>query len=769
MHSLYPRLFVALIAAIWLARLSPSHASGFIVVERSRPLVPETRPFAPIANVRHEITTKIENQLATTTVEQEFYNPNDRNLEGTYLFPVPKNSRIDKLQMDVGGKMIDAELLPAEKARSIYEDIVRSQKDPALLEYVDRDTFRLRIFPIEAKSKKRVRLTYTQLLAYDAGTVKFRYPLSTAGVSRVPVEKASLRVDIKSATGVGPVLCPSHEATITRDGPNAVTVTWEEHDFVPNGDFEVVFTQAKTSEIAASVITWRRAGDDEGYFLLLASPPPAKGREDQASPKDVVLVADTSGSMAGEKMLQAKKALAFCIANLNDDDRFELIGFSTEVRPVFQSLVAANESHRARALEAVEKMKAIGGTAIEGALTEALETLRGSDRPAIVIFVTDGLPTVGESDSQKIIATATKAGPNVRIFSFGVGSEVNTRLLDGIAEKTRAFSQYVVEKEDLEIKLSNFFTRISDPVLTALECEPEGSVKWQSRYPASLPDLFSGDQLVLSGRYSGSGKTTIRLRGKVDGKHVEHTFEAEFPVLAEENEFVARLWATRRVAWLLDEMRDGREEKELVDEITRLAREFGIVTPYTAYLILEDEARRNVPLAQRTFQEIDRNEAARRVAQSALESFRAHIAGEAAVAGARVQNLMKYAGSDLAGAAGSVPGGSREAWRAVVASGPVSETAPGEPDLVRLAEARQKVADVASATRRVGGKTFIQNGAQWVDAEAQALTSEKLRRIQFDSVPYYELLASSPDAARWLSLGKNVLIAHKDELIEIYE
>ncbi len=770
MHSIRLRYILTLAAAAWMAGISSTHASGFIVIDNPPPERPEQRPPAPLAIVRNEVATKIENQIATTTVEQEFYNPNDRNIEGTYLFPVPKNSRIDKLEMDVSGKMMEAELLPAEKARSIYENIVRSQKDPALLEYIGRDTFRLRIFPIEAKSKKRVRLTYSELLAYDAGTVKFRYPLSTERLSSAPLEKVSVSVEIRSKSGLGPVLCPTHEAEIKRDGPGAATVEWSARDTVPDSDFEVIFTpaKAKTDRLAASVMTWRRDRDEDGYFLLLASPPPGKQREGEAALKDVVLVADTSGSMAGEKMLQAKKALAFCIENLNDNDRFELIGFSTEVRPVFESLVEANESHRARALEAVEKMKPIGGTAIEAALNAALQTLKGSERPAIVIFVTDGLPTVGETDPDKLIAAVTKAGPNVRIFSFGVGNEVNTRLLDGIAEKTRAFSQYVAEKEDLEIKLSSFFMRISDPVLTALECAPEGPVKWQSRYPASLPDLFSGDQLVLSGRYSGSGKATIRLRGKAAGKDVEHTFEAEFPEQAEENEFVARLWATRRVAWLLDEMRDGREEKELVDEITRLAREFGIVTPYTAYLILEDEARRNVPVAQRTFKEMDRNEVARRVAQSALESFKADEAGEAAVAGARVQNLMKYAGSDMAGSGGTMPG-SREAWRAVVASGAVSETMPAEMESSGLEEARRTVADVASAMRRVGGKTFIQNGAQWIDTGAQALSGGKPRRIQFNSAAYYELLASSPDSAPWLSLGKNMLIAHNGELIEIYE
>jgi Ca-activated chloride channel family protein len=384
----------------------------------------------------------------------------------------------------------------------------------------------------------------------------------------------------------------------------------------------------------------------------------------------------------------------------------------------------------------------------------------------VIIFVTDGLPTVGETDQSRILAQIDESERS-RIFSFGVGAGVNTQLLDGIAEKTRAFSQYVGAKEDLELKLSSFFARIKDPVMTDLELKVDGPVKFETVYPRSLPDLFSGDQLVVTGRFTGTGRASVRLAGKVLEKDVENTFETEFSALSDSNEFVPRLWATRRVAWLLDEIRAKREEKEIVDEITSLARDFGIITPYTAYLIMEDEAKRDVPMTQRSFKEMERSELPRAVGKAALDSYKDSVEGDAAVASASGQNAMKYAGS------GNASGGSldlrksnsefRSAFEMSASAAPVAERAD------EFARATQQIGNVNQSTKRAGGRTFVQNGRQWVDTRAQGLKDAKMRRVQFDSAEYYELLASHPETGRWLALGQNLLLEHNNELIEIFE
>ncbi len=747
---------------------STSFADGFIVIHDPPPIETRHHSFAPLAVTRHHVTITVRDQVATTTVDQEFYNPNTRDLEGTYLFPVPKDSHIDKFEMEIGGKLMAAELLPAEKARKIYEDIVRKQKDPALLEYIDRDVFKLRIFPIEGRSKKRIRLSYTELLPYDGGSITLRYPLSTERFSSAPLEQVSIAVDIECEREIGPVLCPSHDATISRDGPKRATVRWEDRHVRPETDFEIAFAPVHADGLATGLVTWRSAPDDPGYFLLLTAPPPLPADAD-AEPKDVVIVADTSGSMAGEKIEQARKALTFCVQNLNTKDRFELIPFSTEARPVFGKLVDVTPENCARALKAIDAIKPIGGTAIGDALERAIALQDDSDsgRPTVVIFVTDGLPTVGETDTTKLLDQVARAHAHVRIFSFGVGTKVNTRLLDGIADRTYAFSQYVGDREDLEIKLSGFFSRIKDPVLTQLALEFGDGVKVDRLYPRELPDVFSGDQLIVAGRYDGSGTVDVRLRGKHRGREITHQFTAAFPERSRQNEFVARLWATRRVAWLLEEVRAKREDKEIVEEISALAREFGIVTPYTAYLILEDEARRDVPVAQRTFRSLESSDLDKSVARSAIDSFRQREDGTVAVRNAEAQNAMKYAGS---GGGRSISSGKvkDEMKLAVAESAAVAGVVPATTSGAEVAEAVERVGNVGASARRIAGVTFVQNGGQWVDTRAQSGRGA-VQRIQFDSPEYYALLTSDIRLAQQLAVGRNVLINHKNKLIEIYE
>jgi Ca-activated chloride channel homolog len=741
------------LAATFLALIAQAHGHGFIIIERPIivppphhiPPPPIIRPIE-IQSVRADV--RIEGQIATTTIEQEFYNPNDRQLEGTFMFPVPKGANIDKFSMEVAGKMQEAELLPAEKARQIYEDIVRSRRDPALLEFAGRDLFRLRIFPIEARSRKPIKLVFTQLLRSDSGTMTYAYPLGAAKAAEgQAVKNFSLKLELRTEQPLAAVYSPSHKVEVKRDGAQRAVIGYESRDEKPEGDFQLVYS-TEARDVGVSVVTHRADGED-GYFLLLAAPtlttPDAKPQ-----PKDVVFVLDTSGSMAGAKLEQAKKALAFCVENLNAEDRFELVRFSTEAEPLFDRLVDAGAANRGRASSFIRDLKPIGGTAIAAALDRALKLQpEKTDRPFVVIFLTDGLPTVGTRDPQEIIAGAKRAGAGVRIFSFGIGSDVNTQLLDQIAENTRAFSQYVLADEDIELKVSNFFTRIKEPALTNLRLEFSGGVRTSGMYPAELPDLFKGDQLVLTGRYSGAAEVEARLTGTAAGREQTFTYKVRFEERSTSHDFVPRLWATRRVGFLLDEIRTRGETKEVRDEATELARKFGIVTPYTAYLVVEDEERRNVPMAQRSLQEMAKDRRSRDVAASAWSSFKSKHEGEDGVANARSQNAFKYA--DQAPAA--IAGGASEARRATVTA-----AAPPPAEAARLTSYTQQA-------RWVNGRAFYQNGTQWVDAEAQRAT--KRQQVQFGSDSYFELLKKHPEAAAWLALGDNVLIALNDTVYEI--
>lgn len=758
----------------------PDHPGIFPPPPRPRPpiappvVLPSRQEFMPLEVTFHHVDVKVRDQVAVTSVDQEFYNPSDRQLEGTYLFPIPKGAQLDRFSMDVNGKQVSAELLPADKARQIYEDIVRSMRDPALLEYAGRDLLKARIFPIEARGKKRIKLSYTQLLKADSGLVSYLYPLNTEKFSAKLIPSVSLKLDLESKRPLKSIYSPTHPVEVRRHGDLHATVGFESKDVKPDTDFQL-FYAIEAGDLGVNLLSHRPEGED-GFFVLLASPAmEAKG--EQVLPKDVIFVQDVSGSMAGKKLEQAKKALQFCVANLNDDDRFDIIRFATESDALFGKLIAATGANRDRAEGFIKEMRPIGGTAIHDALKRALASRPAdTDRPFLVIFLTDGLPTVGVTDNDTIVSTVSQASSGkTRVFCFGIGHDVNTHLLDRITETTRASSEYVVPDEDIEVKVSNFFTKIKDPVLGNPKLElPEG-IRATSQYPSPLPDLFKGEQLVVVGRYIGSGSGKITLTGDLNNKARRFEFPSDFTKSATDHDFIPRLWATRRIGHLLDEIRLRGENRELKDEVVDLARKYGLVTPYTAFLIHEDERARGVPLARQSLPQFATNAAAFHATEMVYSQLKRDSSGQSAVAAARYglanRNALQadaalFAGRQEAAVALSAPAPAAAAAgipaRSVAGSVRPAGPAPTTPlaaEVVRYGE----------QSRFVNGRTFFQNGSQWVDSQVQSQQQAKPQRIQFNSTEYFALHAREPQVRPWLALGANVQFVLDGQVYEIYD
>ena len=385
----------------------------------------------------------------------------------------------------------------------------------------------------------------------------------------------------------------------------------------------------------------------------------------------------------------------------------------------------------------------------------------------MVIFLTDGQPTIGTTDESQILAQV-KAADNgkTRVFCFGIGTDVNTHLLDGISEVTRGFSQYVLPEEDLEVKISSFYSKIKEPVLSDPKLKFTGDIRVTKLYPSPLPDLFKGEQLVLVGRYSGHGASAVVIEGRVNGSERKFTADVKFTEDSTEHEFIPRLWATRRVGYLLDEVRLHGENSELRDEVTELARKYGIVTPYTAYLIMEDEGRRNVPMASRSLQQFDQDAIAKRAAKDNWEEFKNERAGDKAVASARYGLALKNADASApANAAASVESEAAMFNRRYALNGsstPAPSAAPAEAGRVRLAEYAQQ-------SQFVAGKNFFQNNRQWVDSDVQKKADAKRTRVQFGSKEYFDLAANNSRARPWLALGQNVVFTLDDQVYEVYE
>jgi Ca-activated chloride channel homolog len=717
-------------------------ADGFIVVPEPPRNIQRTA--FPLEVKYHRVNVEIKDQSAVTSIDQEFYNPTGARLEGYYIFPIPEDAVIKKFTMFINGAETEAELLDAKKARQIYEDIVRKALDPALLEYQGRGIFKVRIFPIEPNSTKRVKISYTQILEKDNGTIEYLYPLNTEKFSAKPLKDVSINVDIKSVDSLKNIYCTSHETEIIRKSDNHAVVSFEQKDIKPDTDFNLYYSTDK-SKIGLSVLSYKESGKD-GFFFLSASPG-LDAVENGISEKDITFVLDVSGSMAGEKLEQAKKALLFCVNNLNNGDRFQIIRFSTEAEALFGNLAKVDESNLDKAKKFISNLKAIGGTYIEEALSLALSTNAGN-RPHIVIFITDGKPTVGETDEDKLIKKIKNANKsNTRIFTFGVGYDINTHLLDKITKETKAYRYYISPKEDIEVKISNFYTKVQSPVLTDLKLTFTGNIKTFKTYPKDLPDIFKGSSLTVIGSYSGSGDTKVILEGRVKDKVQRFEYKINFPREETRNDFIPYLWAARHVGYLLDQIRLNGEDKELVEEVTEVARKYGIVTPYTSYLILEDERKRvlsgNIKEDDQTLGRL-----APKVKDFAKKSE------------------MEYRAMGQKSGAGSVQ--PSEEFQALNNSSRVSEARQGNSRLA-FTDMSGAAQNVTGQVKNIQGRAVYNAGGYWTDSKIQLKKRDKTVRIQFASKEYFDLLQKKPDTAQFYSLGKNLRFVMDETVYEIFE
>ncbi|HDQ71109.1 MAG TPA: VWA domain-containing protein, partial [Chloroflexi bacterium] len=454
--------------------------------------------------------------------------------------------------------------------------------------------------------------------------------------------------------------------------------------------------------------------NEDGFFLLLAAPS-VEVDQTRVIPRDVILVLDTSGSMDGEKIEQAKKALAYVLERLNPEDRFNVIAFSTGLRQYARDLRPVSEAREAIAW--VARLEALGGTDINRALLEALAQA-DAERPAALIFLTDGLPTEGVTEIGRILANVeSAASDNVRLFPFGVGNDVNTLLLDTLAERHRGSVTYVRPHEQIDEKISAFYAKIKTPVLSDIALD-FGDVLVDDTYPHPLPDLFAGAQLILAGRYRDGGPAKITLSGRVDGERREFVHEGAFRASGGDD-FIPRLWATRKIGHLLTQIRLHGERREWVDAIVDLSVRYGIITPYTSFLIEEDDI-----LTAR-----GREEAAERF--MAMPTAAAYGAPAAEAADGQSKMREAEAAAPLPSAGGANEGSAS-----------------------------------AVPVRHVGSKTFKRQDGVWIDTRFDPSRMTTVE-IGFGSANYFDLLAARPGWGDYFALGERVIFVAENVAYEV--
>ncbi|MFQ5592758.1 MAG: VIT domain-containing protein [Anaerolineae bacterium] len=723
MRRLIPFLPFLLVALLLMP--APASADGIVIIEPPPGRVIGTTPLA----VRdHIVNVTIDNQVATTRVDQTFVNPSNVVLEGTYVFPLPEGATISEFNMWVDGKKWEGKVLNKDEAREIYESIVRRRRDPALLEYIGRGAFQASIFPIQPGDERRVELEYTQVLTMDQGLVEYVYPLNTEKFSAEPLERVSITVDIESDVPLRAIYSPSHAVDLFRDGETRARVGYEDENVLPDRDFVLYYT-VTPEDVGLNVLSYKVDGED-GYFLLLAAPPVEVDTTEVVA-RDVLLVLDTSGSMEGDKLVQAKAALSFVLEHLNPEDRFNIVTFSTGVRRYARGLQPASDT--AAAQRWVENLTAGGSTDINRALLEALADADPM-RPAILIFLTDGLPTAGVTEEDRIIANVTDAAPkSARVFTFGVGYDVNTILLDTLARELRGASDYVRPEQRIDEIVSGFYAKVSTPVLADIQID-WSEVFVEDTYPQPLPDLFAGTQLVMVGRYRDGGATDIILSGQVNDRPQSFRYSDVRFVKESGSDgsggittsFIPRLWATRKIGYLLNQIRLHGENREMIDEIVELAVRHGIATPYTSFLV--DERA-----------DVLTREGREAIGEREFQSFQfapAPMSGASAVQKSQDTAAMEQAERPLVLPMMAARGGSGQGGPAV------------------------------QLVRAISAKTFVLRDEVWTDTTfdpAQMTTT----KINFGSERYFELLTEHPEWAPYFAAGQRVIVVQADQAYEI--
>lgn len=759
-------VFCGVVFAAFIFSLSVE-AQGIIipVICEARPCprpIPRPLPLPNVLPVKSiQLDTRIEGRVATTHVEQVFLNDTQFTLEGTYFFPIPETASIVEFAIWENGKKLVGEVRSKEEARRIYDEIVRRQRDPGLLEYAGKDLFQASIFPIPANSDKKIELTYTEVLKAESGTVAYRYPLGTGhnvwsrpmpfedrpagGIRRGGSQQfgtVSGTIEIVGREALRNIYSPTHQIDVKMKGETTARLSFETKN--NDTDFQL-FYGLSNNDFGMSLVTYREPGKD-GYFLLMLSPKDDFAERELVN-KDIVFVLDTSGSMAEEgKIEKARKALLFGVKTLRDGDRFNIINFAGEEHLMERSLISANAEGKRRGEEFINRLQPTGGTNINDSLIASLKQFEKSDRPKMLVFMTDGRPTVGETNVDRIIVNLKNAkNLDVRIYPFGFGYDVNTTLLDRIGSENDGISDYVQPKEDLEIKVSNFFQRVSSPVLSDVDLD-FGPVLTEYTYPRKLTDLFRGMQMTIIGRYKNTNDLndiTLRLTGRsgVDSRSFAYD-NLDFPMRSDKNDFLPRLWASRRVGWLLEQIRSNGETRETRDEVVDLATRYGLVTPYTSYLAT-DGSIANAP----------RSGAFQVDGASTVDTSVSSQTAELLPKGLNMSSVLKAkSGADA------------------VQMSKKQNSMQTNVDVVARDDKDEKEQIIVRNTKQnqfIAGKNFFNLNNVWVDAEYSNVAKLPEVSFKFASDEYFNLITKERELAQYLALGEQVVVVWKGKVYRI--
>lgn len=685
---------------------------------RIRPCPPWPAPrTSAIERTSSDVRVELVDRVLRYEVEEVFINRGGAVGEADYLFPLPAGAAFQDLKLSIDGELVAGETLNAAEARRIYEEIVRRQRDPALVEWMGQGLLRTRIFPFAPGEERRIVVRFQSVASREGDALRVDYfrgarrPLD--GITRERA-RTSFVLTYPDQSALGTPYSPTHQLDVRRSEQGRVRV-----DVRGDArDVALLLPVRQHDSPAISVLT-HAPRRNEGFALITLTPPAiASSRQ----PRDVTFVLDVSGSMSGRKMDQARAAGKQLLATLRPGDRFRLIDFATDVRSFRDGYVDVTRANLDAAERYLDALDASGSTNISGALDEALAEPPVDGRFSVVLFVTDGQPTVGERDPAAIASRAAKLRGSRRVFSFGLGSDVNVSLIEQLALEGRGTAHFVRPDESVERSVSIVASRLSHPVATNLRLRTEG-VRLERVHPVGPVDLFAGEDLIVLARYAGSGEVRLAFEGETATGRVRWTSTASFPERASENGFVPRLWATQRVGYLSAEKRKHGGSSEIDDEIRELGERYGIPTEFTSYFVREPGM-----VAERR----------RGIGQD----------GAVQLSGVVVAEPSRAAAFDAAKTAAA-----QRAVRSVADADSIAAMAPssrGQP---------------GSDVRRFGDRLFEWRDSIWVDLAHRP--DLRVVRVRPFSDAYFGLLQAMPELKETMSLGARVIVAGRTVAIEV--
>jgi Ca-activated chloride channel family protein len=678
----------------------------------------------------------VEGDSARTTVELAIRARKDTPVDqiglmadAVCIMPMPPELQLTevKASMVANDKQTDlsAVILPPDKAQSLYESAARALKQPAILAHAGKQAVCVPLRPNGIKTQ--LTITFNQAVVKDAGLLRYVAPMPDTSLSGESIDKLTFTATIKHALPLRTVFCATHPVKITRTGLKDAQLESRAEKYGGAGDLVVQYV-ADNDPLGVRVLAHRMKDEEEGFFLLLANPTGSE-KEPAPIPKDMLFVVDTSGSMRGDKMEQARAAIEYCLDNLNPDDRFNIVAFGTEVTAFKTDVVTRSPAAVKAAKAFLDDLEPAGRTNIGDALAKATAGDAGKGRMRIMLFLTDGAPTAGELVPDKIVEQVKAQNKGAtRIYVFGVGTDVDTRLLGRIAEIGQGSAEFIRPDEEIDVKVAALYNRLSNPILSDVVLD-FGGLAVNALYPKQVSTLFKGSELVLLGRYRKGGRHTVTVRGTVAGEARSFQYEADFPAAEQtRNSEVALLWAVRRIGHLMQEIRLHGQNQELVDEVVRLGRQFGIITEYTRFLA--DAV--SMP-----------GVAAPDAARSSMQKAHREIGGKWAVAQARNEKRMQ------------------DATVAAAAEINVFEDEAGQ---------EQREARIV----QIGRRAFFRKDNRWIESAPAAKggatnAPTKAREVKFMSADYLKLIREDREFAEAQKLGVGVEMDVRGERIHVAE